>query len=136
MDKKLLVALLGELIKDESAKPDEPRDLGPIEARVGSFRRIEKANGGSYESFNAYVGVRGAGLGVLLAGLRLMEGKICPPARFNVGSKKFFNTAYTSRGAAEAIWNALRASGRDLAPIDEATRSLLYTDEKIRNWLT
>jgi len=100
-----------------------------IFAICGSLKQL----GPEHYTFNAYVKNDACGFGAVIAGLRVIQGKLTPPARFNPGTKRYFNILFVSRKTAEAIYQALHEAFPELAllPLEGAIGTLTYSAKSI-----
>lgn len=109
-----------------------------IEVVIGGKRLLTKNKGwDTFTSFNAYIAIHDVGAAILLTGLRVSNGKVLPPVKWNPKTKKFFNMAYTSKNVARAIAECIRQEWPDIEVEDgdSAWRSLAYDDKRITQLL-
>lgn len=138
MDAKDLIAQLVKILASDSTKNvdySEPKDGDGLEVVLGGFREVSKANGEKYSNFNVYLKCDRDDIGVLIGGFRLMGGKICPPTKYNPGTKRTFNISYVSQTVANKIYDALRDRGVELGLRAQATYPLIYNEENVVKFL-
>ena len=99
-----------------------------VKIKISPFKQLRNGT----QSFNAFLEFPFGSF--LLNGFRLMDGSIFPPS-VAYGAGKYFSSVLASTWLAEALYEAVLATGETLKEKENAIKPLLWADGDIKRFL-